>query len=456
MSAATHRYLEPPFDLLIPPLCLATKDVGGGCSSNGFASRMSAHGSDLPLAIQGAPTAASAAGDLAARRKRRIESFHPAWQKSVASLTADDPALEDLADTFPALLFALVSGYGTAQARASALTLVSSGAALKHASDSLALPFWLRRLPAGAFQQALQPLPMDNDFSLRIASFIPRRGSDAAAWLTALSGAATAAGGDFALWFARAIRPAFLSEESLLMMGAWAWFSCNPDTEGSKLIRKGWTPEISARRALDEFNVWRRRLRLVDALGFGTADCWLEPGLVAGLTFVPLRTVSDFLEESVRMENCLDQYADQLSAGRNVVFSIRRRERHLACVEIGVHDEECTMPSVVQLRGPRNRRVSPEIWRATFAWLGSQELVPRKLRSPRTQSAQRSRARQQLWQPYLEHISGSPLEVRLRDLLLLPARSTPRGGKRPAGSSGRRDREVADEIAPSTPKTLGL
>lgn len=408
---------------------------------------MSSH-SDTLLPVYDAAAATGDVADPAGRRRHRIESFHPAWQKQVAALTAGSPALEDLADSFPALLFALVSGYGTAAARTAAADLVTSGATLKQASDLLALPFWLRRLPAGAFHQSLPILPMDNEFGLRIASFVPRRGGDAAPWLAALSGAAAAAGPSYALWFARSVKPAFMSDESLLMMGAWAWFSQRPGSEGAKLIRKAWSPDISARRALDEFNVWRRRLRLVDALGFGVVDPWLEPGTVAGFEFVPLRTVADFLQESERMENCLDQYADQLRAGRNVVFSIRRGERHVACVEVGVHDEECTMPTIVQLRGPRNRRASPEIWQATFAWLGSQKLVPRKPRSTRVHSAQRSLARQQLWKPYLEHIAGSEVEGRLRCLLLLPARATRQRLDRPKRMPGRRtSRPVSTEAS---------
>jgi hypothetical protein len=362
------------------------------------------------------------ASDPGARRKRRIESFHPAWQRQVAAITAGNPEIEDLADSFPALLFALVSDYGAPAARDAALAIVASGAPLKHASDALALPFWLRRLPALAFERRLPALPMDAEFGLRIASFVPRRSCEAVAWLGALSSAVTAAGPQYALWFTRAVKPAFMSEESLLMMGAWAWFSQHPETEGFKLLRRGWSTDISARRALDEFNVWRRRLRLVDVLGFGLVDCWLQPGTAAGLSFVPLKTVADFLHESECMENCLDQFADQLRTGRNVVFSIRRGERHVACVEIGVHDEECSMPNIVQLRAYRNRRAGPDVWQATYAWLGSQKLAQRTLRPRRVQSAQRSLARQQLWQPYLETIAGSDLEPKLRALLLLPAK----------------------------------
>ncbi len=351
-----------------------------------------------------------------------MQSFPALWQPHIAVVAAEGPALEDLAETFPALLFALASAYGTAEQRRHARQLLLAGAPLKAAADVLELPFWLRRLPPSAFEHALPPMPMDPEFGLRIGSFLPRQGTDARLWLKTFCCALRAAGPAYALWFAKWLKPAFMSEESLQMMAAWAWFSQHPGTEGHALLRKGWSPDMGARRALEEFNVWRRRLRLVDALGVGIAETWLHDGAVAGISFVQLRTVADFLIESERMENCLDQYADQLRTTGNLVFSVRRGERRIACAEIGVHNAECTMPAIVQLRGPRNRRASAEVWQATFAWLGAQKLTARKVRSPRMQSAQKTLARRQLWAPYLDHLEGSGLEEPLRRLLMLPNR----------------------------------
>src|SRR5262249_53884732 len=77
--------------------------------------------------------------DAAARRRRRIEAFHPWGRRYVAQLPCCSAELEDLADTFPALLFALVSGYGTPQMRERAFELVSAGASLREAADAIGL-----------------------------------------------------------------------------------------------------------------------------------------------------------------------------------------------------------------------------------------------------------------------------------------------------------------------------
>lgn len=381
--------------------------------------------SGVPTA-RNAPSDESAVGSASGRRARRIESFHPLWRRYIAGLTACSPELEDLAETFPAVLFALVSDYADAPRREAAFALADEGAPLREIADVLGLPWWLRRLPASAFQASIPEFPADGEFAQRIGNLLPRDTRDNAFWLASVGTAAATAGADYALWIARQLRPTHLSEDTALLMGAWAWFSQHPGILGHRLLRKPWRNDMSIRRACEELTVWRRRLRLVDALGGGLQDSWLADGEAGGLQFVALRTVEDFLAESEAMENCLDQYADQLRSRGTVIFSVRRGSRRIACLEIGMHDEECTMPSIVQLRAARNRRASPDVWQATFAWLGGQQLIPRKPR-PASAGPQRGElARFQLWQPYLDHVVGSPIEASLRRIAMLPVRNSPR------------------------------
>ena len=138
-----------------------------------------------------------------------------------------------------------------------------------------------------------------------------------------------------------------------------------------------------------------------------------------GFEFVALRTVDDFIAESEALDNCLDQYADQLHAGLTAVFSIRKGGRRMACVEIGLHDEDVTMPTIVQLRGMRNRRAPPEVWQATYAWMGSQALRAAVARAARAEAdPKRAEARRKLWGPYLQFLAGTPHEAPFRRLML--------------------------------------
>ena len=369
-----------------------------------------------------------------------MQAFHPAYRRFVAELTACAGELEDLADSFPALLFGLVSGYATPEERERCFELVARGAPLRDAADALRLPWWLRRLPAEAFMAPLPVFPFDQDFSLRIANLIPRDAGATPAWLTRVSHAFEAAGPDYALWIARQPDLAAPPDELFSFMAAWAWFSGKPGLVGHRLVRRPWTADMSFKRAREELAAWRQRLRLIECLGPGIERAWLADGQVAGFNFVALRTVDDFIAESEALENCLDQYADQLHTGLTAVFSIRKGTRRVACVEIGLHDEEVTMPTIVQLRAARNRRAPPEVWQATFSWLGGQRLEPLSPLRHAPKPLKRIEARRELWKPYLEMLSATRHEAEFRRAVLQTA--LPSG--RPRRGAPRRARAATD------------
>jgi hypothetical protein len=162
-------------------------------------------------------------------------------------------------------------------------------------------------------------------------------------------------------------------------------------------------------------------------LGPGIERPWLADGTSSGFNFVALRTVDDFIAESEALENCLDQYADQLHSGLTAIFSIRRGVRRVACVEIGLHDEDVSMPTIVQLRAARNRRAPPEIWQATFGWLGSQRLEPLLPERHTPKPIKRVEARRQLWAPYLAYLEPTGRAPAFRRTVLHFDRSQGRG-----------------------------
>ena len=360
--------------------------------------------------------------NAAGRRQRRLEAFHPCYRRFIAELTACSAELEDLADTFPALLFALVSDYASPHQRERCFELINDGAPLREAADALGLAWWLRKLPVQAFTAPLPHFPSDPDFTFRIASLIPGDACLAPIWLTRVSHALEASGPAYALWIARQADLSGPPEEQFMFMAAWAWFSGRPGLLGHRLLRRPWTAEMSFKRAREELAAWRQRLRLIECLGPGIENAWLADGSAAGFTFVALRTVEDFIAESEALENCLDQYADQLNAGLTAVFSIRKGSRRVACVEIGLHDEEVTMPNIVQLRAARNRRAPPEVWQATFSWLGGQRLEPLSPLRHAPKPLKRIEARRELWRPYLEALSATRHEPAFRRVVYQPTR----------------------------------
>lgn len=394
------------------------------------------------MGLAGARVPRSGELGAASRRARRIEAFHPACRPLIRDLACGSRQLEDLADSFPALLFALATNYGAASARSDALALVVGGAPLRAASDSLDLPFWLRKLPAQAFTAPLPQFPRDPEFALRISSLIPADPQQAAPWLQRVAHAQVACGPAYALWMARHAELDRPSEDFLMYLAAWAWFCGQSGLLGHRLLRRPWTPDISFKRARDELTAWRLRLRLIDSLGPGIECPWLEDGTAGGFEFVALRTVDDFITESEALDNCLDQYADQLRGGETAVFSIRKAGRRVACVEIGLHREEVSMPAIVQLRAARNRRAPPEVWQATFSWLGQQrlELFPRR-HIPKL--AKRRAARRAFWSPYLATLQDTPYLQRFTRLVL---GATPRS--RTAGAAATPARGAAAAETP--------
>src|SRR5512134_3138950 len=261
------------------------------------------------IAVRGSKQDPSPEQDNAARRREwRLQAFHPAYRRFIAELTACSSELEDLADTFPALLFALVSDHATAGERERCFDLVGRGAPLREAADALRLPWWLRRLPASAFTVPLPVFPLDPEFSFRISNLLPRDTASTAVWLQRVSHALEAAGPDYALWMARQPDLAGPPDDLFMFMAAWAWFSGKPGLPGHRLLRRPWTADMSFKRAREELAAWRQRLRLIECLGPGIERAWLADGPAAGFQFVALRTVDDFIAESEALENCLDQY----------------------------------------------------------------------------------------------------------------------------------------------------
>jgi len=343
------------------------------------------------------------------RRMRRLNAFPQPYRKYIAGLTSCAPAVEDLADSYPALLFALATGYGTVRQRQAAFEAVVGGDSLKLAAGLLELPLWLRRLPAQAFSQPLPLLPSDDEFTIAAANRVPAHPRDAAIWFDRLLVSHRLAGRDFALWCLREPRmlPPHTSDEDMQWLLAWAWASINADFEGYRLLRGAWTPAIGWKRARDEVAIWRKRIDLVGALAGEMRDPWLRDATLSGLDIVALKTVEDFVAESVAMENCLDQYAAHLAYGRVRIFSVRRDGRPIADVEVTLKPDDAGTPCISQVRGPRNRRAPPAVWQAVHAWIAEQSLQVIDISSTSAQATREAFRR--FWEPYVGAAEGAGL-----------------------------------------------
>ena len=335
-------------------------------------------------------------------RTTLLQSFNSEFRRPIRELARRSSNLADLAATFPGLLFALATGYGSLDAREAALAGVAQGAGLKDVAEILGLPWWLRRLPPQAFTERLAKLPADADFSTRVVNVLPSVPTLAAPWLERVLQAYRCCHADFALWVAKhdRLHSPLAPDTTLPYLAAWVWHSGRPDTIGGRIVRRRWSPSMSPRRAIEEMAAWRKRIALALSLSAGHGELWLENGAAQDYDFVALRTIDEFIAESEAMDNCLDGFADKIETGSSFVFSVRLSGKRVADVEIGAHPLDAQLPTIVQLRGPRNRKANPQIWRAAYAWIGSQPLRHPPLGKP--DQADRRRAWRGFWKPYFD------------------------------------------------------
>lgn len=347
-----------------------------------------------------------AAAGTESRITRRIEAFDPAFRAPLLELMRQSPALEDLAESFPALLFALATNFGSETRRKRALQAVTSGLPLREVADRLGLPMWLRKLQPAALQIPLSEPPADPGLASRLMSLIPAQPAAAAAWLERVLIAHHVGRPDLALWVAQQYRtatPAPRSEAFLGVLG-WAWFAgTDHGSRAEQLLTSRWARELGAKRAATEVALWKERIALDVCLAEGLNDTWLAEGSAGGYDFVALRTADEFIAEAHAMDNCLDRYTDRIVGRTARIFSIRQDGRRVADVEIAAHEHEPGHPTIAQLRGPRNRRAPIEVWQAAYLWLGAQ---PLRLAEPchmvKVSRAARLRRRGRIWAPFLE------------------------------------------------------
>jgi hypothetical protein len=305
------------------------------------------------------------------------QTFPAAYHAQIAELAKGGRNIEDLAGSFPALLFALATGYATPERRRAALDAILAGAKLKAAAQMLGLPYWLRRLPPTALTGPLPDLPDDPEFALSVVPAMPRQPDAMLPWLDFISLAERLVGRDAALWFARHARlvPPNAPLSEALWMLAWAFYTKRPDTLAGRIQRHAWTTRIGPRTARDETANWRKRIEGLLALGTGFPNTWFADGTAMGYEFIALKGPEDLFAECATMRNCLDLYALRLGHMRSRLFSVRMRGKPVATLELGLRNDEVGVPFIVQLRGVGNRRAAPAVWQAVHAWMGGQSFA---------------------------------------------------------------------------------
>jgi len=308
------------------------------------------------------------------QRSRRVNAFHAPYRRIIADFTSREKALEDLAESFPALLFALATGYGPLEPRTAATAMVLAGRSLREAAAMAGLPLWMKRLPPGAFMRPLLPVPNVPSLASLLGSSLTRNAQMAAIWLDRLLLAHAIAGVPAAEWMARTGMRMHAHETScpLPSLMAWIWASANRATELGALIEQPWHPTLSSGQCVERATAWRRHIDLACAIPHRIGDAWVKEGPCGEFEVRALRTPRDIIKAARDLDNCLVTWGDRIGYSCSRVFALCRNGVTVAAFEI-VHDsDDPPVPRLSQILGYSNRQVSTEIRNTVLAWLGEQ------------------------------------------------------------------------------------
>jgi hypothetical protein len=329
-----------------------------------------------------------------------LRKYDRTYQARVRAVANRHERLAQLAESFPALLFALaVPRPGVDVARA--ISRVIAGASLAELAAIAGIPLWLRQLPPEAFVRPIPDLPDGKILGRRIANHLPAGGRRASMWLQAVADAAEWSHELAAVWIARELTRgnANMPLDGLQLIALFAWFSKQPGTRGHDLVEKPWSPSLGFASAKAYADRWRNRIDLELNLGsMPIADMWLEPGRVDGYDFVPLRTVADVEGEAAAMRNCVRTYGGSLACNRLRLWSVRRDAERVATLAVGLHCGD-PLPAIVQLLAANNKEAPREIWWAARRWLHAHDLLRVDIKRLRSASLHEP-TWIALWRPY--------------------------------------------------------
>ncbi len=366
-----------------------------------------------PVPVRPAPTAPrgrARTARLPVDVEADVARFASPVRRELRRLIRLSPRFVDLLRVFPGAAYTIASRRGVKADRDAVIEMVVAGAPLRSIARKLELPTWLKKLPPEAFDQPPTGLPRSETFCRRVSSRLPRDIRQAAFWLDSVKFAAIAADDDFAIWLAeqRVFIDRGEAQRLFAVLAAYAWFSRH-NTTASRLIVVPWRPEIAFDTAMCSAKSWLNRLRLVLQLESGAlTDTWLAEGEVSGYRFVPLIDKDILLLESQAMQNCADQYADRLAREKCRLFSVRRRDTHVATLEIGPHSRETGVLTITQLKARHNMPASIEVWQAAYAWLSQQSGLKRLPPMVAPERPFNEKLWRDLMAPYRNAKSGAP------------------------------------------------
>ncbi|MEL6980372.1 MAG: hypothetical protein AAGM38_17085, partial [Pseudomonadota bacterium] len=216
----------------------------------------------------------------------------------------------------------------------------------------------------------------DDAFGRHALNFAPQKSQSA--WLSGLLRARALGGDAFARWLL-AQRPPWARLQTLDVpiapLALYAWFSERPDTQAGARIRERWSAEMRLQTAAHRAEAWFCELWM-EQIWPPEGSLWRQPRTLGGLTFTLLAPSAEaFRREGAEMRNCLEGYGVVAGMQASLVFSVKRKDRSVATIEIVEHRGKTERGSLAirQCLGRANRKASPTVLREAAAWLAELE-----------------------------------------------------------------------------------
>lgn len=326
------------------------------------------------LALRAIPRAGAPVAARPDKLERQLRRFRVEGRPRVRALALRHARLADLAESFPALLFALAMPGGRFRVEP-IIAEVIAGHSLKSISEKAGVALWMRKLQPEMLSRPLPALPMSTEFSKQIVNHIPRQSKTVSDWLDAVAFAARWGHDDFAIWYARNRPTKGRPRRRLPLLALWAWYSTQGATRAQGHLEKPWNPDMGYKAACDAASEWLEVIELYANLGdVPIADAWLAPGLVDGYEFAPLLSAQDLFEEAHAMKNCVRRYGFSLAHSYSRLWSIRKDGERVATLQISSWTGHPVV-GIYELQAAENRDASADVWQAAVHWIRQQDLV---------------------------------------------------------------------------------
>ncbi|NJM34458.1 MAG: hypothetical protein HC850_06815 [Rhodomicrobium sp.] len=147
---------------------------------------------------------------------------------------------------------------------------------------------------------------------------------------------------------------------------------------------------------------WFDRIVLRHCLDDRSGSGWHDVRSSGGFQFVPLRTADGLLEEGRAMNHCVAAYADKLSVGACLIYSVRRAKRRVATMEVMRERGGTGKGRIAQLQGHGNTKPGDDVIDAARLWLARQGDYPLTAETGLAMIGENCGGWDAVWRPYCE------------------------------------------------------